>query len=114
MWRILVLLGPLLGAAIRRAERRIQDQLLRAQAVSADTAVGVVELPAIARWRLSRLQRVGVVRTVDGERFYWDEAAWNTYRRLRRRRALTLVGVVVGGFALVWLFAALGYRFVNS
>ena len=105
MLRILVLLGPLLGAAVRRAERRIQDELRRAEAVSADTAVGIARRSPIGRWRFNRLRNAGVIHAVDGERFYWDEVAWQGFERVRRRRALRIVAVVVAALITVWLIA---------
>lgn len=106
MLRILALLGPLLGAAIRRAERRIQGELRAAHAVSADTAVAIVRESPLRRWRFNRLLNAGVVHAVDGQRFYWDEVAWKGFQRARRRRGLRIVGVVVAVLVTVWLITS--------
>lgn len=108
MWRPLILLGPLIAAAIVRTDRRIQRDLLLAQAVSPDRAAAIDVRSPLARWRLSRLTAAGAVHAVESARYYWDEAGWQQYRRQRRRRALTIVGLFTIAVALLWGLGTFG------
>jgi hypothetical protein len=107
--RRLVVLSPLLGAAIRRADRRIENELRHAQATSPDRATTLALRSPIGRWRLSRLIHGGVVHALDAGRYYWDEPGWLEYRRARRRRAFTLLAVLLLGIALFWWWDAAAY-----
>jgi hypothetical protein len=93
--RSIIVLSPLFGAAIRRADRRIENELRHVQATSPDRAIALSLRSPISRWRLGRLNRGGVVHAVGAGRYYWDERAWVEYRRVRRRRALTVVAVLL-------------------
>ena len=98
----LAALAPVIGAAIRGAERRIQRELRRAHADSPARAVAIGKRSPLVRWQLARLTRAGVVRPVPGDRHYWNEESWQRYRRARRWRALTVVGVMLVIVALLW------------
>jgi hypothetical protein len=100
--RSLVLLGPLLAGAIRRADRRIESELRDGQATSPDRAVTFSARSPLARWRLNRLIHGGVVHALDAGRYYWDEDAWPEYRRQRRRRALTIVTALLVVIGILW------------
>ena len=102
MWRPFIALGPLIAAAIVRTDRRIQRDLLRAQAVSPDRATAIDARSPLTRWRLSRLTAAGAVHAVESARYYWDEAGWEQYGRQRRRRALSIVGLFMIAVALLW------------
>jgi hypothetical protein len=108
MWRAIGALGPLIAAAILRTDRRIQSELLLAQAVSADRAAAIDARSALKRWRLNRLTGVGAVHAVENARYYWDEAGWQRYRRQRRRRALSILGVLLVAIAFLWWRGELG------
>jgi hypothetical protein len=100
--RSLGVFGPLIAAVIRRADRRIQEELRHGQATSPDRAVTLAQRSPIGRWRLSRLMRAGVVRTVATDRYYWEESAWPLYRRARRRRALSVLSLLLIAIAILW------------
>jgi hypothetical protein len=100
--RSVALLAPLLGAAIRRADSRIQNELRDAEATSPDRATTLSLRSPIARWRLGRLTREGVVHALDAGRYYWDENAWGEFRRARRRRALAVIAVLVLAVGVLW------------
>jgi hypothetical protein len=108
MLRPLILLGPVIAAAIVRTDRRIQRDLLLAQAVSPDRAAAIDARSPLARWRLRRLTAARVVHVVESARYYWDEAGWQQYRRQRRRRALTIVGLFMIAVALLWSLGTFG------
>jgi hypothetical protein len=102
MLQPIALLGPLIAAAIVRTDRRIQRDLLRAQAVSPDRAAAIDTRSPLVRWRLSRLTGAGAVHAVESARYYWDEAGWQQYRQRRRRRALIIFGTFAVAVALLW------------
>jgi hypothetical protein len=100
--RSIIVFSPLVAAAVRRADRRIENELRHGQAMSPDRAITLSGRSPIGRWRLSRLTSAGVVHAVDAARYYWDENAWVEYRRARRRRAFTIVGVLLVAIVLLW------------
>jgi hypothetical protein len=102
MLRGFIALGPLIAAAIVRTDRRIQRDLLRAQAVSPDRAATIDARSPLVRWRLSRLTGAGAVHAVESARYYWDEAGWQQYRQQRRRRAFSIIGVFMVAVAVLW------------
>lgn len=91
----------IIALAIRRAERRIRQDLLDAGAVSASAAVPLSTERSLRRKRLRRLIDAGAVREVEPGQYYLDEGEWTRYHHDRRRRALIAVSVVValGGLA---------------
>jgi len=103
MWRVLAALAPVIGAAIRGAQKRIQRDLRRAHADSPARAVAIAQRSPLVCWQLARLTRAGVVRSVAGESYYWHEESWQAYRRTRRRRALTVVSVMLVIVVFLWL-----------
>jgi hypothetical protein len=105
-WQLVAALGPVLGAAIRGSDRRIERALRHAQALSPDRATSIAYRSPIIRWRLARLRNAGVVRPVD-ERYYWHEDSWREYRRARRRRALAVFAVLVVFLTFLWWRGAL-------
>jgi hypothetical protein len=103
-----IALGPVIAAVIVRTDRRIQHDLLRAQAVSADRAAAIDARSPLVRWRLSRLTGAGAVHAVESARYYWDEAGWQQYRHQRQRRAVTIVGTLIVAVALLWWLGTFG------
>jgi hypothetical protein len=61
----------------------------------------------LTRFRLGRLERAGAVRQTETGLRYLDAAGFENYRRARRRRALTIVAVVLPLLALfAWYMAS--------
>jgi hypothetical protein len=108
MWRAIGALGPFIAAAILRTDRRIESELLLAEAVSADRAAAIDARSPLVRWRLSRLTGVGAVHAVESARYYWDEAGWQRYRRQRRLRALSILGLLLVAIGFLWWRGKLG------
>ena len=58
----------------------------------------------ITRLRLRRLRNAGAVVSAAPDRFYLDAAGYRNYRRMRRRRALTVLSIALPLIAaLFWL-----------
>jgi hypothetical protein len=82
------------------AERRLIMRLLRAGAVSADTAAPLDGLRWIQARRLARLLAAGVVREAAPQRYYLEAPALADRLTARRRRALFLMLIVLALFGL--------------
>jgi len=94
-----LLLGMLLLATRRRLVRKLQ----RAQAYDDASAVVLAGWFPLQRWWQSRLEAEGVLKTVHGGRYWLDRLAWQHYRAIRRRRALTVFVCLMLGAAIVAL-----------
>jgi hypothetical protein len=79
------LLVALFVVASHRLIRRLQE----AGATSAATAQPVPGRRLTAYWR-RRFVAAGVLLSIDGERFWVDDARWQAFRRRRRHRALAV------------------------
>ena len=98
---LFMILAVLILSTDRRIVRALRDQ----GAYTPESAVPLPPRNAIWRWRLRRL--VGhraVVRVDHGNLVYLDDAAWQEYRSWRRRRALTILAIVIPLLLLLtWL-----------
>lgn len=96
-------LGPALGAAIVRTDRRIVRDLRSANATSANRAIVLGGL-RLRRLRTGRLTSAGALRATADGRHWLDEAGWRAYRAARRRRVLIAVTLALLAMALgIWL-----------
>ena len=84
-------------------DRRIARRLRQAAALDPARAVDLPALRPLWRWRLARLASAGAVRSVGGERYYLDESAYSSLRRVRRIRGLSILAVLVVALLLLWL-----------
>jgi hypothetical protein len=102
--RLIGMVGWLLAITLINADRRIIRRLQRHGAVDPASAVPLSLGWPMSRLRLRRLTNAGAVVPVDPDRFYLDAAGYRTYQRRRRRRALTILSVVLPLIAaLFWL-----------
>jgi hypothetical protein len=100
--RLIAALGWLFAAAMLAAERRLIRRLRQVAAISPDTATPLSPKSPIARLRLTRLRHAGAVIEAGSERYYLDAVGFTNYRRSRRRRALTAIGIVITLFLIFW------------
>lgn len=102
------------AALILRTDRRIIRALRAAQATSASAAIPLDTGTPLIIWRLERLIRKGAVQTTGTDRYYINEIAWRIYRSQRRRRAITMIVILVPlTLLLIWWAsgdAAVGMR----
>ncbi len=88
------------------AERRIVEQFLDLDAVSAADAVAYEPKHPSRRRAFDRLKGADVIREAGRGRFYLDEANWDKRRGFRRSRIASAVVLA----AAVGVFAALRSR----
>ena len=111
MFQGIALLPALFGAMIVRTDRRIVQALRAADATSAAAAVPLDTHSPLRRWRLGRLVRGGGVQTAGTDRYYIDEIAWDSYRARRRRRAFTVLAILVPlALLFIWWTTSLATR----
>ncbi len=76
-------------------EKRLVRRFRRAGASSPETAIDLPPLSFLSRWRLSRLESTNAVVSVDHQRRYLDEEAYEPLRKQRAVRGVTLVVLVL-------------------
>lgn len=84
------------------AENRVVAHLREYGAVSERKPMGYAPSRLTHRRALQRLRAAGVVKGADGA-LHLDEAAWETRRSKRRRRAFAVIAVAGAGAALAAL-----------
>jgi len=91
-------LAPFLGgiaAFLLTSRRRVIRFFEKAEATSEARAIALTPGPPLGAWWLQRLEHAGViVRTPAGTRWLNGDV-WKQYRAVRRRRALTIVAVLM-------------------
>jgi hypothetical protein len=104
---ILQIAGALLGAFATIAtgfEQRIVRKLKNAGATQPETAIELAPGNPVSRWRLSRLRDAGAVVAAPSGDVFLDLSAYRALRARRRRRALTMVGVLLAVILATVLF----------
>ena len=95
----------ILAAVMLRTDRRIVRGLRERGALSPAHAVDLPPRNPMMRWRLARLIGRGAVARTDSGSVYLDERGWHALRSRRRRRALTIIAILVP-LALVLFYLA--------
>jgi hypothetical protein len=93
---IFVLLAPIL-----MTRRRLIRKFERAAATSPESAITPSLGGPIRRWWLKRLARDGVLRSTPDGAHWLDLGTWSAYRSVRRRRAMTVLIVILLSMALM-------------
>jgi hypothetical protein len=81
--------------------RRIVRRLRNANATEAARACPIPDGRLLVSWRLRRLVAAGALATHAPGAYYLVESGWCAWRARRRRRALTIVGIVILATLLV-------------
>lgn len=89
------IMATLFGLIISIIDRNLKKQFQIKNAFSPQTAITIEPSNRLIRRRFRRLQRAGIVRSSPANRYYFDENAWLSLRKTRRRRALLVVSIVV-------------------
>ena len=97
--QILSPVAALLAVALIATDRHIERALRDADATAAERAAPLRMRGPLARMRLNRFIGAGAIRTAGPSMFYIDPAGWRAWRRARRRRALTVAGLLLAGLA---------------
>lgn len=95
-------IASILAGAMVATDRRLIRRLRGADAVSPETAIPIPARWLLVRLRLARLRGSGAVVESGSDRFYLDVAGYEAYRRARRRRAITLLAVLLPLILVVW------------
>ena len=101
--KLLAPLGPLIAAAIVGTDRKIIAHLRSAGAVTPERATPLHLRRPLAGWRIRRLVAAGAVRNPSPDRYFLVEEGWQAYGRIRRRRAVTIVVIVVALAAIYFV-----------
>ena len=88
---------------IIHAEHRVARGLRDAGATGPETAGPVAATHRLDGRALERLVSAGAVREAGAGRYYLDADAYRAYRGERRKRALTILGVVLFVMAVLAL-----------
>ena len=88
--------APVIAAAIRLAERRIERRFQSEGATSPASARGIhLDGGPLVERRFRRLVARGVIRESGPDAYYFDEAAYAALRLTRRRLAFGLIALVM-------------------
>jgi hypothetical protein len=100
--------SAILAAVILRTDRRIVGGLRERGALSPEHAVDLPPRNPVMRWRLERLIGRGAVARTDSGSVYLDESGWQAFRSWRRRRALTVIAIMLPIVFLLFYLARAG------
>jgi hypothetical protein len=89
------------GVAVRRTERRVVARFADAGANTPPRAIHPEDGGPLLNFVHARLERAGVLKRAVDDRYYFEAAAYLTYRRHRRRRALALIATALGAAVLL-------------
>lgn len=105
MPQILSVIVMVIAAAIRRTDRKLVRRLRAMRATAPADAAPLPDLHALASWRLERLMDWGVIRKLEDDRYFLDEAGLQARRKkilLRVLPAMALVLVLSYLYFNVW------------
>lgn len=97
--------GAVVGAAARRAERKLVEHLKMAGAVSPTSTSTLPDLRWMGKRVLSRLIRADVIHEVQAG-YYLDEVKYSAYRARRQKNTIAIMSVVVVAASLVIWWAS--------
>ena len=83
------------------SRHRLVRSFEKAAATSPESAITPSLSGPIGRWWLKRLARDGVLRSTPDGAHWLEREAWSTYRSVRRRRAVTVLLVILLSLTLI-------------
>ncbi|MGE3190279.1 MAG: hypothetical protein AB7N90_11400 [Vicinamibacterales bacterium] len=94
--------------ALVMSRKGVIRRLEQAGATSAGAAADGRQFKRAAGWWLPRLVAAGVVHDAGGGRVWLDTAAWQAYRGVRRKRAMTALAAFCAALAALWVAGVIG------
>jgi hypothetical protein len=88
-------------AVMRRKEREVRDDFLRAGATMPINAMSLADVGIGESMAVRRLMKRAIIRESSPGQFYFDEEVWLSVRSMRRRMAMVMLVVIVGFFLVV-------------
>jgi hypothetical protein len=101
MPQILGAIIMVIAAAMRGTDRKLVRRLRSQGATAPAGAAPLPDLHALASWRLERLMGWGVIRRVEDDRYFLDEAGFRARRKKILLRVLPAIGLVLLVYYLV-------------
>jgi hypothetical protein len=92
---------------IMNRQRALVDRFRDAGATSASAAKSLSEIGVEPSFMFSRMRARGVFVPAGGDRWWFDVAAWETFRRRQGRRMLLAVVVVLAVCVLAYAMRTL-------
>ncbi len=86
---------------MRRKERELRDEFIRASATQPIDARSLAELGVEENMTWKRLCRRSIVREAAPGLFYWDDDVWQAFRSQRRRMALMMLAAIILVFLMI-------------
>lgn len=90
-----------LAALILATDKKIVQRLRAAGATSAGHAIAFDPPGPVGRARLRRMVSAGAVRQTSPTRYYLDENGYAAWRAVRKKRALTVLAIMVVVIAML-------------
>jgi hypothetical protein len=100
--RLLAFFPLVFVGRLRGVERRTMARLKDAGATTAERAILLEAGGFATNLVYTRLERAHVLRQAGNDRYYLDAAVYDAFTGRRRRRALTVVVVVLGMLGLTY------------
>lgn len=94
-------LGMVAGMGLLASRRRLVRAFTRAGATSPETAIPPPPARLLGGWWRDRLQGAGVLAATDAGTWWLRQEAWLSYRAVRRRRAVSLLAILLAIFAVL-------------
>lgn len=93
--QILGIFASLIIAFITVTDKMIIKRLKNAGSFDPEEAIAFKSPSRLKRWRLWRLQRIGVVCKVKPNSYYFNKNAFTALRKNRLKRAIVIVPLIV-------------------
>lgn len=101
--KVLAFIPMVIGARLRRIERRTIARAMDAGATVSERAILLEQAGKLGDFVRGRLERAGVLIPVGNDRYYFDAAAYAAFRARRRQRALLVSSLLAIAITILYL-----------